>query len=56
MSEVMATLPDGATVVFAGDYVAVYSDEPVLMQSLPAYVSAALSFSELIPTYLLAAP
>lgn len=55
MSEVMATLPDGATAVFAGDCVAVHSDEPVLVQSLPEYVSAALAFSELIPSYLLAA-
>jgi hypothetical protein len=56
MAEIMVTLPDGATAVFAGDCVAVYSDEPVLVQSLPEYVSAALAFSELIPTYLLAAP
>ena len=55
MSEIMATLPDGATVVFAGDCVAVYCDEPVLAQLLPAYVSAALALSHLIPTYLLAA-
>jgi hypothetical protein len=55
MSEIMATLPDGATAAFAGDYVAVYSDEPVLPQSLSTYVAATLALAELIPTYLLTA-
>jgi len=53
MAEIMATLPDGATAAFAGDYVAVYSDEPVPPQSLSTYVAATLALAALIPTYLL---
>ena len=52
MSEVLRTLPDGAAITFAGQSIAVHSDEPVLPVDLPSYVATAMALADLIPTYL----
>ncbi len=52
MAQVLAALPDGATVTFAGESIAVHSDEPVLPTDLPAYVAIGLALTDLLPSYL----